>query len=106
MAQILSGAGGASCQPCTATFIQIHAIDLVKDGFPNNRSIQDAKSLFEEVDEDDFLFLPTNERFNLTHNPITDKDITLASPLHVYLRTFSWFMPLVSHRQAGSIIKW
>ena len=85
MPQFLSGACGASCQPCPTTFIQVHAIDLVKDGFPINRSIQDSKSLFEEFHEDDFLFLPTNERFNLTHNPITDKDITSASPLHVYL---------------------
>ena len=65
MAQILSGVGGASCQLCTAMFTQIHDIDLVKDGFSINRSIQDAQSLFEEVDEDDFLSLPSNERFNL-----------------------------------------
>ena len=39
MAKILSGAGGACFQFCTATFKQIHDPDMVKDGFPNNRSI-------------------------------------------------------------------
>ena len=29
MAQILSGAGGASCQFCTATFKQIHDVDIL-----------------------------------------------------------------------------
>ena len=106
MAKILSGAGGASCQMCTATFTQIHDIDIVKDGFPINRKIQDARALFEEVDEDDFLSLPTNERFNLTHKPISEKDIISASPLHAYLRTFGWFLLLVSHLQAGSTTKW
>ena len=90
MAKILRGAGGASCQLCT-TFAQIHDIDFVKDGFAINRKIQDARRLFEEVDEDDFLSLPTNKRFNLTHKPISEKDIISASPLHAHLRTFSCF---------------
>ena len=106
MAKILSGAGGASCQMCTATFAQIHDIGFVQEGFSINRKIQDARILFEEVNEDDFLSLPSNERFNLTHKPISEKDIISASPLHAYLRTFSWFLLLVSHLQAGSIIKW
>ena len=56
----------------------------MRDGFPiNRRSIHDAKSLSEEVDEDDFLSLPTNKRFNLTHTPISIKAIISASPLHV-----------------------
>ena len=54
MAKILSGAGGASCQFCTATFKQIHDVDIVKEGFPINRFISDAKVLFEEVDEEEF----------------------------------------------------
>ena len=91
---------------CTATFAEIHDIGFVKEGFPINRKIQDARTLFEGVYEDEFLSLPTNERFNLTHRPISEKDIISASPLHAYLRTFSWFLILVSHLQAGSIIKW
>ncbi|KAI6650503.1 hypothetical protein LOD99_7554 [Oopsacas minuta] len=43
MAKIISGAGGACCQFCTATFKQIHDPDIVKDGFPINRSITDLK---------------------------------------------------------------
>ena len=62
MAKILSGAGGASCQFCTATFKQIHEVDIVKDGFPINRFISDAKILFEEVDEEKFLSLNTKYR--------------------------------------------
>ena len=42
MAKILSGAGGACCQFCTASFKQIHDPDIVKDGFPINRSITDG----------------------------------------------------------------
>ena len=60
-------------------------ICFVNDGFPINRRVQDARTLFEEVNEDDFLS---------------------ASPLHTYLRTFSWFLTLVSHLQAGSMTKW
>ena len=65
MAKILSGVGGASCQFCTATFKQIHNTDIVKDGFPINRFISDAKVVFEKVDEEEFLSLNTNERFTL-----------------------------------------
>ena len=105
MAKILSGAGGASCQFCTATFKQIHEVDIVKDGFPINRFISDAKILFEEVDEEKFLSLNTNERFQLTHVPISDKDIVPSSPLHAYLRCFGWFMNLIGHLNAG-VSKW
>ena len=104
MDKILSGVGGASCQLSTATFTQIHDKNIVKDGFQINRSIQDAKSLFEEVDEDDFLSLPTNKRSNLTHKPISDKDIISASTLYAYSITFSWCMLIVSHIQAGSVV--
>ena len=86
MAQILSGAGGASCQFCTATFKQIHDVDIVNDGFPINRFISDAKVLFEEVNEEQFLSLTTDQRFNLTHVPLSDIDIIPSSPLHAYLR--------------------
>ena len=67
-----------------------------------NRTIHDALAIFEEVDEDEYLSLPSNQRFILTHKPISDKDIVSASPLHAYLRTFSWFLLLVSHLQCGA----
>ena len=102
MAKILSGAGGASCQLCTASFAQRHDNSFVKTGNPMNRTIHDALALFEEVDEDEFLSLQSNQRFNLTHKPISDKDIGSASPLHAYLRTFSWSLLLVSHLQCGA----
>ena len=106
MAKILSGAGGAPCQLCTATSDQIYDIDIVKDGFPINRKIQDARLVFEEVDEAEFLSRPTNERFSITHQPISNIDIVFASPLHAYLRIFSWFIQLVSHIQGGSMSRW
>lgn len=69
MAQILSGAGGASCQFCTATFKQIHNVDIVTDGFPINRFISDANIIFQEVNEEEFLSL-NSDRLNLTHSNI------------------------------------
>ena len=92
MAQILSGAGGAPCQFCTATFKQIHDVDIVNNGFPINRFISDAKVLFEEVNEEQFLSLTTDQRFNLTHVLLSDIDIIPSSPLHAYLRCFSWLI--------------
>ena len=105
MAKILSGAGGACCQFCTATFKQIHDLDMVKDGFTTNRSITDAKVLFEEVYEEEFLSLSSNQRFNITHKPISDLDIIPSSPLHAYLRCFGWILYLINHLHAG-VFKW
>ena len=42
MSAILSGAGGASCQMCTATHDDLKDRDLIEDGFPINRTITDA----------------------------------------------------------------
>ncbi|KAI6659635.1 hypothetical protein LOD99_14558 [Oopsacas minuta] len=64
MAKIISGAGGACCQFCTATFKQIHDPDIAKDGFPINRSITDLKVLFDEVNEEEFLSLSSDNRFS------------------------------------------
>ncbi|KAI6646833.1 hypothetical protein LOD99_9162 [Oopsacas minuta] len=75
------------------------------DGFPTKRFISDAKIIFEEVDEERFLSLSSNERFNLAHAPLSDIDIIPGSPLHAYLRFFSWFMSLASHLTAGET-KW
>ncbi|KAI6659856.1 hypothetical protein LOD99_14196 [Oopsacas minuta] len=106
MAKILSGAGDANCQMYTATLQQIHDISTVQNGFPINRTIRDAHDVFDEVDEEEFLSLPTNQRYNLTHKPISEKDIISTSPLHTYLRTFSWFLLLIYHLQCGDIQKW
>ena len=105
MANVLSGAAGASCQFCTATFIQIHEVDLVSDGFPINRLISDAKALFQEVNEQKFLSLTSDKHFNLTHVPVSDIDIIPSSPLHAYQRCFSWLMDLIGHLNGG-VYKW
>ncbi|KAI6660554.1 hypothetical protein LOD99_14138 [Oopsacas minuta] len=105
MAKIISGAGGACYQFCTATFKQIHDPDIVKDGFPINRSITDLKVIFDEVNEEEFLSLSSDNRFNVTHRPISDLEIIPSSPLHAYLRCFGWFLHLISHLHAG-VFKW
>ena len=64
-------------------------IDLIKQGFPINRSIESFQ-IFEDVDEDEFL-----------SKPLSDENILSASPLHGYLRVFGWFMQLVYHLQSG-----
>ena len=46
MSGILSGAGGASCQLCTANKQELKDLELVRAGFPINRHIADAKELF------------------------------------------------------------
>lgn len=106
MAKILSGVGGTSCQLCTATYKQIHDLEKVKEGFPINRTITNAKYIFEEVDKEEFLYRKSDERFNITHRPISDIDIVSGSPLHAYLRCFAWFLNLVSHINAGISNKW
>ena len=55
MAGLLDGAGGASCHLYTATNGQIKSLEWVHCGFPINRFISDARQLFEEVDEEDYL---------------------------------------------------
>ncbi|KAI6647153.1 hypothetical protein LOD99_8806 [Oopsacas minuta] len=57
MAKILIGASGANCQMGTATFQQIHDISIVQNGFLINRTIHDARDVFDEVDEEEFLSL-------------------------------------------------
>ena len=51
MAAILSGAGGACCQLCTATFNQIKDLDLIIQGFPINRHISDALQLLGDLED-------------------------------------------------------
>ncbi|KAI6661161.1 hypothetical protein LOD99_10183 [Oopsacas minuta] len=85
MAAILSGAGGASCQMCTATHKDLKDRNLVLEGFPINRNITDAIELFSHIDDfESFFALSTNEHFNLTHQTISEINIHPASPLHSY----------------------
>ncbi|KAI6648100.1 hypothetical protein LOD99_11909 [Oopsacas minuta] len=101
MAGLLDGAGGASCHLCTATDSQIKSLEWAHSGFPINRLISDARQLFEEVDEEDYLKLPSNQRVGITHQPTSNIDIIAASPLHAYLCVFRWFMLLIYHLDAG-----
>ena len=99
--EILSVAGGASCQLCTATHLQLKDLELIRSCFPINRQIQDAISIFNDVEISEFLKLDSNSRFGLTHPPTSDKDIISASPLHSYLCVFRWLMLLIYHLDAG-----
>ena len=75
---------------CTAN--QDHKYrELVLEGILINRHVSDAIELFGEVgDIGHYLSLPTNQRFNLTNEPISTIDINPASPLHAYM-----YFPLV-----------
>ena len=99
MSGILSGAGGAHCQLCTANLDEIKDLEMVRGGFPINRNISDAIDLFNFVDKEEFLALPSIERLGITHEPVSDKNIMSASPLHSYTCIFRWFMLLVYHLQ-------
>lgn len=108
MSKVLSGAGGANCQLCTTSFGQLKDLHLIRDGYPINRTITAAKMIFQDdhFNESEFFSLPSDERFNLTHQPASDQDIISASPLHSYLRVFSWFMDLIAHLSIGRTNKW
>ena len=66
-----------------------------------NRLISDSWKLFDDVDEDEFLNLPTNQSIGITHKPTSDINILSASPLHAYLCVFRWFMLVIYHLDAG-----
>ena len=107
MTAIMSGAGAASCQLCTATQNELKDRDLVIQGFPINRHISYAIQLFEEFEgsNESFYKLPSNQRFNLTHEPIYNINIVPASPLHAYTCIFRWFNVLIYHLNVGTL-KW
>ena len=105
MAAILDGAGGAACHLYTATREQLTDKHPIQHGFPINRGIQQAREIFLEVDGDEFLSRPPSTRFNITHQPISAIDTLPASPLHGYIRIFSWLMNQLYHIQAGAT-KW
>ena len=79
MAGILDGAGGAACHLCTATSEQLKDRHLIQHGFPINRSIQLAKEIFLEVDEDEFLARLPSKRFNITQTNFNNRYLTSLS---------------------------
>ncbi|KAI6659039.1 hypothetical protein LOD99_14715 [Oopsacas minuta] len=102
MAGILSWAGGASCQLCTATHKELSDRELIIQGFPINRYITDAIQLFGEIeDSHSFFSLPSNQRCNITHEPTSTINILPASPLHSYTGIFRWFNLLIYHLNCG-----
>ena len=102
MSGILTGAGGAKCQLCTASHKELHDVELIRSGFPINRTITAAKEIFSDVDEEEYLSLPSKERFGLTHQPVSDINVNSASPLHSYACFFRWYMLLVYHIHSDS----
>ena len=105
MSSILSGAGGAICQLCTVKFTELKDLDFIRTGYPINRTISAARLIFDSVDAEEFFSLPSNERFGLTHEPLSNIDIMSASPLHTYTCVFRWFMLVVYHLHSGTY-KW
>ena len=105
MSSILSGAGGASCQLCTVKFTELKDLDSIRTGYPINRTLSAARLIFDSVDAEDFFSLLSNERFGLTHEPLSNIDIMSASPLHTYTCVFRWFMLVVYHLHSGTY-KW
>ena len=104
MAAILSGAGGASCQLGTATHKEIKDYDVTTQGFPINRYISDAIQLFGELEDSySFISVPSDQRFNLTHEPLSTINILSTSPLNSYTCAFRWFNLLVYHLNIGKL---
>ena len=54
MSSILSGAGGAHCQLCTASFADLKDLQLVRTGFTINRTISSAREIFSSVHTEEF----------------------------------------------------
>ena len=72
--------------------------EFIVQGFPINRKISDAIQLFGDLEDiDAFFSLPSNQRFNLTHEPLSTINILPVSLLHSYTCIFRWFNLLVYH---------
>ena len=98
LSALLSGAGGASCQMCTATRADVKDHEFVVQGFPINRKISDARDMFGEIENvESFFALPSDQRFNITQQPISTIDIYSVSPLHSHTCVFRWFNLLIYH---------
>ncbi|KAI6651055.1 hypothetical protein LOD99_5632 [Oopsacas minuta] len=85
MLGILSRAGDAHCQLCTANKSELKDLEIVRSGFPINRSITTAKEIFSIVDEEEYFLLPFIQHHGLTHPPLSSIDIIPASPLHTFV---------------------
>lgn len=69
-----------------------------------NRTITDAIQLFGELEDIEGVFsLPSSERYNSTHQPISKVNIIAVSPLHSYTCNFKWFNLLVYHLHIGKL---
>ena len=55
MSCILSCAGGAHYQPCTANLTDLKDLELVKSEFPMNKNITSAKEIFESVAPEEYF---------------------------------------------------
>ena len=74
---------------CTATRKDLKDSDLVINGFPINRIIADAVQTYSEIDDaESFFALPSDERYGITHKPISTININSASPFHSYTCIF------------------
>ena len=86
MTAILSGDGGTKCQMCTATHQDLKDKDFVIDRFPIKRTIIDAFDLFANIeDTESFFNLPSNQLFNLTHEPSKNKFSLSTSFVYMHL---------------------
>ena len=78
--------------------------DWIIQGFPINRYIKEAIQLFGEIKySDSFFSLPSDERYNLTHEPTTTIDILPASLLHSYTFIFRWLNLIAHHLNCGKL---
>ena len=99
MAAILSGAGGASSQLCTATHKELKDQELILQGLPINKQIFDAIEMFGELEDiESFFSLSYNDRVNFTHESVSTINITPFSTTLLYMY-FRWFNLLVYHEQ-------
>ncbi|KAI6652942.1 hypothetical protein LOD99_4019 [Oopsacas minuta] len=62
MSVILSGAGGAHYQLCTANKSELTDLEIVRSVFPINKSITTAREIFSIVDQEDYRLLPSIQR--------------------------------------------
>lgn len=109
---LLSGLGGAYCVMCTASRISGNDIDMIKCGFPIDRSIQQIKEICEKLQiyddsEETFQIKKTKNDYHtrmvVTQYPISIEDIFFISPLHASLRNFDWLLKVVYHASAGHL---
>jgi len=108
------GIGGAACLMCTSSRPDLKDAAKIEEGFPINRSIDLINEVFErlkEVDEYGEFYVPrrtrdNNIRMGVTDQPITKRDMCQDfSPLHAYLRHFTFLLNLI-YRLISGIHKW